>query len=110
MAKRIDALAQDADNEYAMIDSTIVRAHQPVRSKWGSEKRRFWRSRGGLSTKIKRNSRCAGQSHAFHHTWQIADLGKVLTFCSKHTLKKVPVIADKGYDAQAAGPTAVGER
>ena len=27
--KRIfDALAQDADNEYAMIDSTIVRAHQ----------------------------------------------------------------------------------
>ena len=24
----LDALAQDADNEYAMIDSTIVRAHQ----------------------------------------------------------------------------------
>ncbi|TNY25036.1 IS5 family transposase [Fulvimonas soli] len=24
-----EALAEDADNEYAMIDSTIVRAHQP---------------------------------------------------------------------------------
>jgi hypothetical protein len=24
-------LAADADNEYAMIDSTIVRAHQPAR-------------------------------------------------------------------------------
>lgn len=27
-AKVFDALAADADNEYAMIDSTIVRAHQ----------------------------------------------------------------------------------
>ena len=44
-------LAADADNEYAMIDSTIVRAHQHSA---GAEKKPATtrRSRGGLSTKI----------------------------------------------------------
>ena len=35
-----NALAQDADNEYAMIDSTIVRAHQHAAGAKGSSKKR----------------------------------------------------------------------
>lgn len=34
-----EALAQDADNEYAMIDSTIVRAHQHSAGAKGSSKK-----------------------------------------------------------------------
>ena len=35
-------LAEDADNEYAMIDSTIVRAHQQAASGKGGPKIRRW--------------------------------------------------------------------
>jgi transposase len=46
-------LAADADNEYAMIDSTIVRAHQDsAGAKKAGEDQAIGRSRGGLSTKI----------------------------------------------------------
>jgi transposase len=46
-------LAADADNEYAMIDSTIVRAHQhSAGAKKSGEDQAIGRSRGGLSTKI----------------------------------------------------------
>jgi transposase len=47
-------LAQDADNEYAMIDATIVRAHQHSAGAKNSsaEKEDIGRSKGGLSTKI----------------------------------------------------------
>ena len=41
-------LGSDSDNEYAMIDSTIVRAHQHSAGR-GED---IGRSRGGLSTKI----------------------------------------------------------
>ena len=47
-------LAGEADNEYALIDSTIVRAHQHsagARKKRGEEQA-LGRSRGGLSSKI----------------------------------------------------------
>ena len=55
-------LSADADNEYAMIDSTIVRAHQhsagaqkkPARTRRSAD-------RGGLSTGIPRPGRCARQ-------------------------------------------------
>jgi transposase len=43
-------LAADADSEYAMIDSTIVRAHQ--HSAGAGADQAIGRSRGGLSTKI----------------------------------------------------------
>lgn len=36
--KLFESLAQDADNKYAMIDSTIVRAHQHS----AGAKKRFW--------------------------------------------------------------------
>ena len=47
-------LSQDADNEYAMIDSTIVRAHQHSSGAkgGGAQKQAIGRSRGGLTTKI----------------------------------------------------------
>ena len=49
-----ERLAGDADNEYAMIDSTIVRAHQHSAGapKTAGEDQAIGRSRGGLSTKI----------------------------------------------------------
>ncbi|MCW8201178.1 IS5/IS1182 family transposase, partial [Verminephrobacter aporrectodeae subsp. tuberculatae] len=50
-------LSQDRDNEYVMIDSTIVRAHQHsagAKKKRGMtpENQAIGRSRGGASTKI----------------------------------------------------------
>lgn len=47
-------LAEDADNEYAMIDATIVRAHQHSSGAMNSsaEEEAIGRSVGGLSTKI----------------------------------------------------------
>jgi len=46
-------LAADADNEYAMIDSTIVRVHQhSAGAQKAGEDQATGRSRGGLSTKI----------------------------------------------------------
>jgi len=48
------ALAEDADNEYAMIDATIVRAHQHSAGAKNSSAQQedIGRSKGGLSTKI----------------------------------------------------------
>ena len=46
-------LSHDPDNEYAMIDSTIVRAHQHSAGAPKKEGRQaIGRSKGGLSTKI----------------------------------------------------------
>ena len=47
-------LADDSDNEYTMIDATIVRAHQhSAGAKHSSaEQEDIGRSKGGLSTKI----------------------------------------------------------
>jgi transposase len=47
-------LSEDADNEYAMIDATIVRAHQHSAGAKASraEQEAIGRSKGGLSTKI----------------------------------------------------------
>jgi len=46
-------LAADTDDEYAMIDSTTVRAHQPsAAAEKAGEDKAIGRLRGGLSTKI----------------------------------------------------------
>src|SRR4028118_732479 len=49
-----EVLAEEADNEYAMIDSTIVRAHQHSAGVKGgdADTEAIGRSKGGLSTKI----------------------------------------------------------
>ena len=48
-----EILTNDADNDYLMIDTTIVRAHQQAATAKGGTKTRLSleRSRGGLSTK-----------------------------------------------------------
>ena len=49
-----EAMSDDPDFEYLIVDSTIVRAHQHAAGaqKRGSEDQALGRSRGGLSTKI----------------------------------------------------------
>lgn len=48
-----EAMSDDPDFEYLIVDSTIVRAHQHAAGgKKGAEDQAISRSRGGLSTKI----------------------------------------------------------
>jgi transposase len=47
-----EVLASDPQNDYLMIDTTIVRANQQAAAGKGGQKRDSGRSRGGLSTKI----------------------------------------------------------
>lgn len=62
--------AADADNEYAMIDSTIVPAHQHSAGaqKKAGEDQVIGRSRGGLSTKIHALVDALGNPVGFHLT------------------------------------------
>lgn len=93
-------LAADADNEYAMIDSTIVRAHQHsagARKDAGVDQA-IGRSRGGLSTKIHALVDALGNPVGFHLTGGEAhDL-----VGADHLLpdmQAATLIADKAYDA-----------
>nr|WP_325169003.1 IS5 family transposase [Melaminivora jejuensis] len=98
----LEALAQDADDEYAMIDATIVRAHQHSAGAKGGDpdQQALGRSRGGLSTKIHATVDALGNPTGF-----------VLTPGQAHDLKGADVLlkdtpaqtilADKAYDAQA---------
>jgi transposase len=63
-------LAADADNEWAMIDSTIVRAHQHSAGapKKGGQDQAIGRSRGGLRTKIHTLVDSLGAPIGFHLT------------------------------------------
>ncbi|NHN88858.1 hypothetical protein [Acetobacter conturbans] len=45
-------LATDRDNQYLMIDSSIVRAHQQAATGKGGRNQALERSRGGLTTKL----------------------------------------------------------
>ena len=47
-----EALTADRDNQYLMIDSMIVRAHQQAATGKGGKDHVLGRSRGGLTTKI----------------------------------------------------------
>lgn len=66
--KRIfQTLTEDADNEYGMIDATIVRSHQhSAGAKHSSaEQEAIGRSRGGLSTKIHTTTDALGNPTHF---------------------------------------------
>lgn len=109
-------VAADADNEYAMIDSTVVRAHQHSAGarKDDGEDQAIGRSRGGLSTKIHALADALGNPVGFHltggeaHDLEGAD--HLLPGMAADTL-----IGDKAFDADervreplaAAGKTAV---
>jgi transposase len=93
--------AADADNEYAMIDSSIVRAHQhSTCAKKDREAQAIGRSKGGLSTKINAVVDALGNPIAFLLTpGQACDLDgsdKLLPGVEAQT-----ILADKGYDADA---------
>ena len=92
-------LAADADNEYTMIDSTIVRAHQHSA---GAKKRRRRPShraqRRWISTKIHATTDALGNPTSFLLTpGQACDLdgADVLVPALRATI----ILADKAYDA-----------
>ena len=94
------ALAEDADNEYAMIDSTIVRAHQHSAGAKGSSKKKegLGRSLGGLSTKIHAICDALGNALSFYLTpGQASDLDGADVLIDE--VKADVFIADKAYDA-----------
>ncbi|WP_410487238.1 IS5 family transposase [Acinetobacter lwoffii] len=68
-----EVLSHDSDNEYAMLDSTIVRAHQ--HSAGGKKSQAIGRSKGGLSTKIHARTDALGNPTGFYLTdGQVHDL------------------------------------
>ena len=92
-------LAGDADNEYAMIDSSIVRTHQHSSvAKKDREAQAIGRSKGGLSTKINTVVDALGNPINFVLTpGQACDLDgsdKLLPGLEAQT-----ILADKAYDA-----------
>ena len=109
-------LAGEADNEYAMIDSTIVRAHQhsagALKKAGGDEA--IGRSRGGLSTKIHALVDALGNPTGFALSpGQAHDLEGADALLPD--LAAAALIADKAFDAEErvlaplarAGKTAV---
>ena len=94
------ALADDPDNEYAMIDATIVRAHQHSAGarKTKGVTQAIGRSRGGLTTKIHMIVDALGNPLAFSLTGgQVADITQAETLTAQ--VQPEAVLADKGYDA-----------
>ena len=83
-----EVLAQDADNEHVMIDSTIVRAHQRsagTKKKGLENDQAIGRSRSGLSTKIHATVDALGNPTGFHLTaGQAHDLQGQRRFAQGH--------------------------
>jgi Transposase and inactivated derivatives len=96
-----NCLATDADNEYAMLDSTIVRAHQhSAGAPKKTDAQAIGRSRGGLSTKIHALVDALGNPLAFHLTGgQAHDLDGADVLLPAMTADTL--LADKAYDADA---------
>jgi transposase len=93
-------LADHPDNEYAMIDATIVRAHQHSAGarKKGDSNEAIGRSRGGLTTKIHAIVDALGNPLAVSLTGgHVHDVtqAQVLT----QEIEPAALLADKGYDS-----------
>lgn len=100
LSKIFGLLAMDSDDEYAMIDSTIVRAHQHSAGAKGSDKNEeaIGRSKGGLSTKIHATVDALGNPTGFYLSpGQSCDLDGADVLLGP--LKADTLLADKGYDA-----------
>ena len=98
-ASLFNALADDPDNEYAMIDATIVRAHQhwPAPEKGGLDQA-IGRSRGGLTTKIHVIVDALGNPLALSLTGgQVHDITQADALLA--LVEPEALLADKGYDA-----------
>ena len=91
---------QDADNEYAMIDATIVRVHQHSAGaqKKDSANQAIGRSKGGLSTKIHAAVDALGNPTGFHLTpGQAHDIEGADALL--RGLEADALLADKAFDA-----------
>ena len=95
-----EAMSDDPDFEYLIIDTTIVRAHQHAagNEKKGSEDQALGRSRGGLSTKIHMAVRGLGCPVRFTLTaGQKGDAPQAAALIEG--LPAEVVMADTAYDA-----------
>ena len=92
-------LSTDADNEYVMIDSTIVRAHQHSSGAKHSsaEQEDLGRSVSGLSTKIHAIVDALGNPTFFLTPGQSSDLIGADVLLPQ--VEAVAVLGDKAYDA-----------
>jgi transposase len=96
----LSLLTEDTDEEYVMIDSTLVRAHQHSSGAAGRNPavQAIGRSRGGVTTKIHARTDALGNPTAFLLTpGQIHDLAGAEVLLTD--LAVGAVIADKAYDA-----------
>ncbi|WP_126516916.1 IS5 family transposase [Sphingobium amiense] len=94
-----EALTTDRDNQYLMIDSTIVRAHQQAASgKGGPQDQALGRSRGGLTTKIHMLADALGRPLRFRITaGQAHDITAASALLEGQ--EAGAVLADKAYDS-----------
>ena len=93
------ASAVDPDNEYAMIDATIVRAHQhSAGARKNGLDQAIERSRGGLTTKIHVIVDALGNPSTLSLTGgQVHDITQAEALAAK--VEPKALLADKGYDA-----------
>src|SRR4029453_3259233 len=97
-ARIFNTLASDHDNEYMMIDATIVRAHQHSAGARKNGEQAIGRSRGGLTTKIHALVDALGNPvHLMLTPGQAHDLA-----CAEELIQASDpdaLIADKAFDA-----------
>jgi transposase len=92
-----EALTVDRDNQYLMIDSTIVRAHQQAATGKGGKDQALGRSRGGLTTKVHMLADTFGRPLRFRITpGQASDIASAPALLEGQRGKAV--LADKAYD------------
>jgi transposase len=95
-----EALKQNPDMEYTMIDSTIVRAHACAAGyeKDSQNQEALGRSRGGFTTKIHALCDALGNPLKFILTpGQHNDITQAQSLTEN--ISDMPLIADKGYDS-----------
>ena len=95
----MEALAGDADLEWLLIDSTVIRAHQHAAGKKGGQTdEQLGRSRGGFSTKVHVAVDALGNPvRLILSEGQVADITGAARLIEG--LDFEALIADKGYDA-----------
>src|SRR5919107_2185396 len=97
----LSLLTEDADEEYVMIDSTLVRAHQHSSGAVGRNlsDQAIGRSRGGLKAKIHARVDALGNpTEFFLNAGQVHDLAGAEVLLAN--IETGAVIADKAYDAE----------
>jgi transposase len=105
--KRVFETLQDPDLEWAIIDSTVIRAHQHAAGalKEGDADQALGRSRGGFGTKIHIMVDALGNPVEFILTGgQEADVTQAEPLINAH--KADAYILDKAYDSNAVVATA----